>query len=37
MKITVTKDPAGVTTVAADETPKVLQVLRSPKTAGKSS
>lgn len=37
MKITVTKDAGGVTTVAAEEPVKVLQVLSSPKPAGKPS
>lgn len=35
MKVTVTKDAGGVTTVAADEAPKVLQVLSSRKFGGK--
>lgn len=35
MKITVTTDAGGTTTVAAPEPVKVLQALRSPKTGGK--
>ena len=34
MKITVTKDAGGTTTIAADEPVTVLQVLSSPKPAG---
>lgn len=35
MNITTTKDASGVTTIAAEETPRVLQVLSSPKPKGK--
>lgn len=35
MNVTTTRDAGGVTIIAAEETPKELQVLRSPKSAAK--